>query len=652
MSRSQKSLDNTVKSNPLDFALLAIGSISFAAIFIWITTGSSTRTETSDKLTYLFSGIAALAVGLAALKKPLNSALVTTFALFSWGSIFVGITAVEHFDMSKEHPMGFGWKVTLLTVVLLPILYFYLKSSDKWKRIILILWLPAIFVSTSVALAFWQTSTTLLESGHSEYVLNEILAPAAGYNTYQDFVPQYSFLLGWLLKPVLISLGVVSGTSFLVNLLTFFGFVSLVIMVSFAKSAWPKLPWPLLLLAVIPFCTPTPSWNRISFIGPASTLLSGPAIRIFGGMVVGAVTVFAARRLIFGRKYKILVVSAGAICSVAIWNNLDFGLAATVASTLVVAVSGFISFYKSKSAILFHVFGQILGHIFVLLYLSIQGGVPNWSLFAWFARQFGGGFGSVTIEMPGAVNLAFPLIMGSAATGIYYILTRGKINSEISDPKINEQVNAAIIASYFGLFSGFALPYYVNRSYHAGQMSMLYIPLATALIALCSLMVSSTPKIQMSNLRNTFPALILAFMMATVVLLPNPSIEMKRITGGNPNGTFPRPPLVAAINEISNSQNYAYQNGKSLGFYGEGGNYVHMLNGIESVNIFNSPLDMFQSDASIKLSCDNLSRLKKDLLVMTDSAEQTFAWQDGSLCEGLYVKEEIPGVGVLGVRKK
>ena len=652
MSRSQKSLDNTVKSNPLDFALLAIGSISFAAIFIWITTGSSIRTETSDKLTYLFSGIAALAVGLAALKKPLNSALVTTFALFSWGSIFVGITAVEHFDMSKEHPMGFGWKVTLLTVVLLPILYFYLKSPSKWKKFILFLWLPAIFVSTSVALAFWQTSTTLLESGHSEYVLNEILAPAAGYNTYQDFVPQYSFLLGWLLKPVLISLGVVSGTSFLVNLLTFFGFVSLVIMVSFAKSAWPKLPWPLLLLAVIPFCTPTPSWNRISFIGPASTLLSGPAIRIFGGMVVGAVTVFAARRLIFGRKYKILVVSAGAICSAAIWNNLDFGLAATVASTLVVAVSGFISFYKSKSAILFHVFGQILGHILVLLYLSIQGGVPNWNLFAWFARQFGGGFGSVTIEMPGAVNLAFPLIMGSAATGIYHILTRGKINSEISDPKINEQLNAAIIASYFGLFSGFALPYYVNRSYHAGQMSMLYIPLATALIALCSLMVSSTPKIQMSNLRNTFPALILAFMMATVVLLPNPSIEMKRITGGNPNGTFPRPPLVAAINEISNSQNYADQNGKSLGFYGEGGNYVHMLNGIESVNIFNSPLDMFQSDASIKLSCDNLSRLKKDLLVMTDSAEQSFAWRDGSLCEGLYVKEEIPGVGVLGVRKK
>jgi hypothetical protein len=44
------------------------------------------------------------------------------------------MTAVEHFDMSKEHPMGFGWKVTLLTVVLLPILYFYLKKQFDHRK--------------------------------------------------------------------------------------------------------------------------------------------------------------------------------------------------------------------------------------------------------------------------------------------------------------------------------------------------------------------------------------------------------------------------------------------------------------------------------------------------------------------------------------
>jgi len=652
MAKIKRDFTNTVKSSPLDFALLVIGVISTSSVITWILTGLPKRSETSDKLTYLASGIATLVVGIIALRRPINSSFITIFSIVSWSSIFIGVTAVEHFDMSQEHPMGFGWKVTLVMVCLLPFTYYYLKSPDKFKKVALLLWIPAVFVATSLALAFWQTSTTLLESGHSEYVLNEILGPAAGYNTYQDFVPQYSFLLGWLIKPILVSMGAVSGTAFLVNLLTVLGFLSLLIMVFLAKSAWPKLPWPILLLTVIPFCSPTPSWNRVSFIGPASTLLSGPAIRIFGGMLIGLTTVYVARKILFKQTNKVLIVLVGALCSIIVWNNLDFGLAATVASTLVISAAGFVSHYKNKLAIIFHLAGQILGHMLVLIFLKSQGGVPNWGLFGWFARQFGGGFGSVTIEMPGAVNLDFPLIMGAAAVGIYFILSRGKIDFEVADEKIKEQANAAIIAAYFGLFSGFALPYYVNRSYHAGQMSMLYVPLATALIAACSLMVSSTPKIQISNLRNTFPALILAFMMATVILLPNPSIEIDRITGGNPNGTFPRPPLVAAINEIPAAEKYANENGKTIAFYGEGGNYVHMLNGIDSVNIFNSPLDMFQSDASIKLSCDNLKKLKKDLLVMTDSAEQTFAWNDGSLCEGLYVKEEIAGVGVLGVRKK
>lgn len=652
MSKFSKNRVTTTKLNLLDFALLVIGVISTSSIATWVVTGSTTRTETSDKLTYLAAGLAAAIIGIIALRRSITSSVITIFSIISWASIFVGVTAVEHFNMSKEHPMGFGWKVTLVMVCILPFTYYYLKSPDKFKKITLLLWIPAGFVATSLALAFWQTSTTLLESGHSEYVLNEILAPAAGYNTYQDFVPQYSFLLGWLIKPILVSMGAASGTAFLVNLLTALGYFSLLIMVFFAKSAWPKLPWPILLLAVIPFCSPTPSWNRISFIGPASTLLSGPAIRIFGGMLVGLATVLVARRILFKQTNKILIVLVGALCSVIVWNNLDFGLAATVASTLVISASGFVSYYKNKSAILFHLTGQFLGHLLVLVFLRINGGTPNWDLFGWFARQFGGGFGSITIEMPGAVNLDFPLIMGTAAVGVYFILSRGKIDSEAVDEKVMEQANAAIIAAYFGLFSGFALPYYVNRSYHAGQMSMLYVPLATALIAACSLMVSSTPKIQMSNLRNTFPALILAFMMATVILLPNPSMEIDRITGGNPNGTFPRPPLVAAINEIPASEKYASESGKAIGFYGEGGNYVHMLTGIDSVNIFNSPLDMFQSNASVKLSCDNLKMLNKDLLVMTDSAEQTFAWSDGSLCEGLYIKEEIAGVGVLGVRKK
>jgi hypothetical protein len=315
-------------------------------------------------------------------------------------------------------------------------------------------------------------------------------------------------------------------------------------------------------------------------------------------------------------------------------------------------ICGFVGKFNNKTAIFFHLLGQIVGHLLVLVFLKTQGAIPNWDLFGWFARQFGAGFGSITIEMPGAVNLDFPLIMGAAVIGLYYIIRQAKSDLQSDESLSGSKLTTAIISAYFGMFSGFALPYYVNRSFHAGQMSMLYVPLATALIASTALMVSSIQKNQVSNFRNAFPSLILAFMMATVYLLPNPSIELKRINGGNPNGTFPRPPLVAAINEIPNVKMYADKNNKSIGFYGEGGNYVHMLTGIDSVNIFNSPLDMFQSNAAVDLSCKNLIAQNKDLLIMTDSAEQTFAWDDKSLCNGLYVKEDIPDVGLIGVRKK
>jgi len=311
-----------------------------------------------------------------------------------------------------------------------------------------------------------------------------------------------------------------------------------------------------------------------------------------------------------------------------------------------------VSEVRQKFAIFHHILGQVIGHAIVLIYLKSQDAIPTWNLFGWFARQFGGGFGSVTIEMPGAVNIIFPLIMGISATGIYFLILSYRKKTHFSDPEITLKTNAAIITVYFGLFSGFALPYYVNRSFHAGQMSMTYIPLATALLAFCSLILSSIDKREVSNLKNSFPALIISFMVATVYLIPNPNIELNRINGGNPYGNFPPKTIEQAIINIPIVKKYAREQQKTVSYYGEGGNYVHMVTGISSSNIFNSPLDLFQSDAAVKLSCETLKTRGKDFLVLTPSAEQTFAWSDGSLCAGLYTKQDIPNVGTVGVRNK
>jgi hypothetical protein len=634
-----------------DFLASVLGIIAFFSATAWVLTGLGNRSETSDKLTYLLAGTSALVFGVFSLSR--STPAIGQRILGSAGviSILVGIGVVENKEMSKEHPMGFGLQVLFITIVLLPFVKYLLGKEKIQLSIKVLISIPAFFAIYCVGLAFYQTRTTLLESGHSEYVINEIWGPASGYNTYQEFIPQYSFLTGWLIKPILVSLGAVNGTNFLVLFITFLAFVTLGLMIWSSHKAWPEIPIPLLLLAVVPFCTPTPGWNKTSFIGAASTLLSGPGLRIFGAMVVGFLTIYVAKKALKTATTKWLMITPGLISAIVIWNNLDFGLAASVASFLTISSCGFISPIKSNKHLWFwHISGQTAGHLLVLTYLATQGGTPDWNLFGWFARQFGGGFGSVLISMPGPVNLDFPLMMGTAATGLFFLIKfhlRG-------DDSVKNQRNStsAITALYFGSFCSFALPYYVNRSYHAGQMSILYIPLAVGLIAVIGLVSRNLVTRKNRKLTEYLPSLLLSFMVASIYLVPNPGTELLRISGGNPNGTFPRPPLVDAINQIPKAEAFAREKKASVAFYGEGGNYVHVLTGIKSANIFNSPLDMFQSNASLQLACKHLGESNAQLLVLTESARQTFAWNDGSLCEGLYIQQEVEGIGVMGVRKK
>lgn len=647
--KTERKRSTVLGLNPGDFFVSSFGVIGSFLLLGWIISGIGSRSETSDKITYLFGCLAALVFGIYSLRKRLIPATVGLFAAAAWLLTLTGIAVIEHREMSKEHPMGFGLGVLVFTIAFFLFLNWYFKSENSKKRVNYFLWIPAIFVIVSVALAYWQTSTTLLESGHSEYVINEIWGPAAGYNTYQEFIPQYVYLIGWLVKPILFNLGAEAGTAFLVLLLTGFGYLSVLLMIWLSRKSWPSLSLPLLILAVLPFSTPTPGWNRISFIGPASTLLSGPALRVLGGILVGLSIVVVLSKLPFKAINSSWLLSIpGFVSAVVFWNNLDFGLAAIAASIVLVITYSISSKPSALKSISAFVLGHLFGHSFVLAFLSVNQGIPNWSYFGWFARQFGGGFGGVTIEMPGPVLVSVPLMMATAALGVYVML---KWNSFEESNRTKENYRAAVTSAYFGTFCTFALPYYVNRSYHAGQMSILYITLAIAIISALGLIHRMVKKSNKFNLATLFPNLVLAFMMATIFLIPNPGIEWDRITGGNSNGTFPRPPLVKAIDQIPAAKIYAESQNKTIGFFGEGGNYVHALNGIPSANIYNSPLDMFQSDAALQLSCKILRERNFDILVLTESAEYTFAWDDKSLCEGLYYIEEIPGVGKIGIKK-
>jgi hypothetical protein len=94
--------------------------------------------------------------------------------------------------------------------------------------------------------------------------------------------------------------------------------------------------------------------------------------------------------------------------------------------------------------------------------------------------------------------------------------------------------------------------------------------------------------------------------------------------------------LVQTLKQLPAAQQYAKENDLELGFYGENGNFVEKKYGIESINLFNNPLDMFQSQAAVQEACAFYASTSPKLILLTDTAKSSFAWNDGSLCEGLF----------------
>ena len=234
--------------------------------------------------------------------------------------------------------MGFGPWVFLVTILLVPMLPILVQKTIKsWK--FSLIWVPlASFVTASVLLAFIQWNGTLVESGHSEYVINEILSMGSGNTPYVDFIPQYSYLLAWFFAPIVKLLSAEAAVQIIIITLSIGSFICLALVIWLSKESFPRLPWIFIIVLVLAFTTPTPGWNRTAFSGPISTLLSGPSIRVLGGFLTGLSVYWLCLRIYRSRAKVRDSWIAGAVGTLVAWNNFDFGIASLVTGIIVLYV--------------------------------------------------------------------------------------------------------------------------------------------------------------------------------------------------------------------------------------------------------------------------------------------------------------------------
>ena len=646
---------------------IALGIKAFAItgslIFIIQLLRGSSQSEAPDKAIYLLAILIAgvfLLLGFSKLSKSTGKYLHGSLALIVTA---IGIAGIEEHEpingvvLSDRLWLGFGPYTLILAILIMPIVFKIIEWQTlniAWKAVLSTLFLiNAVLVIPS----FWQSAAAVIDADHSEYVINELLAPVVGYWPYSDFIPQYQSFYGFFLKPFVggMSASQISDVAFIA--LTLLSFATLILGVFIAWNAIDRRSVVLAIGLVIPFTALTQFPTREGYLGSIAALLSGLSIRIFPGLVLIGLLILLLRKRSekSTTKRTIAFLAFGFLSGVTSWQSQDFGIAAVVTSFLVIAYASSTRFLEIKNTGV-ALIGFIPGFALYPIIAGAAGKTIDFKYFLFFARQFGSGFGAERIRTPGPVLFILPLIVLLVVVHGIYVYRSKKSASETGDYSLNSLIGFA-----FGLWSLFGFTYYLNRSYASGQMQILFLPLAISLAAFVGILIKDPVRtLVFGNLQKGFLfspramkeknfawvlplLLIISIPFASILLTPNPRVEMKRINEAKTEPRWPKATIVASVADAKIAAKYAKDQGLTIGFFGASSYYVEKETGVQSLSILNSPFDLFMSQTTAQTSCDYINTINPDVIVVSDEGANLFQFEGKTLCN-TYIQQDAPGV--------
>ena len=641
----------------LVLGLKAFTLTGLAILLVQLFRGSA-QSEGPDKAIFLLSiAIAAIFILMGLTKGKFNSGKY----LYTSGAILItaiGVIGIEEHDpingvvLSNRLWLGFGPFVFLLMAAIFGFVFKVLewKSLSKVWKVAL-----AILFSANTALAipsFWQSARAVIDADHSEYVINEIIAPLNGYWPYSDFIPQYQTFYGFFLKPFVSSMNASQISDVIYLALTFITYLTIVLGVFIAWQALNKSSLVLAVGLVVPFTALTQFPTREGYLGSIASLLSGLSIRVFPGLLLLMLTIYVlnSNRGQTTRKRYLSLAIVGIFSGLVAWQSQDFGLAASITTILIVAFASSPKLieFKSLAAVMA---GLIPGFLIYPVAGAFSGHPINFDYFLFFARQFGSGFGAERIRTPGPVLVILPLIV---LLVVAHAITLHKSKNALEANM--EPFNSSLIGLTFSIWSFAGFTYYLNRSYASGQMQILFLTIAISLAALVGVVIktldSDLPKgfLLSKKNRNTKNfawllalATIFSIPFSTLILTPNPSVELARINEGASTPRWPKATILASVEDARAASKFAKANGLKLGFFGASAAYIEKETGVQSLSILNSPFDLGMSQQTIQVSCEYIAKINPDVIVASDEGAALFQFEGKTLCNA-YVQRDIPGV--------
>jgi hypothetical protein len=620
---------------------LACASPALALCVLWYGLRNP-LTEAADKI-YFLGALAAGALVFFARVPKRSSPISAGVSLLGLAVMLWGTLSIEHVNLLGMFWLGFGKRVALLALALIPLVGFLLRPHSELPRAARVLGYCVLALVLGIgALSFFQTRTSLLQPDHSAYIFNELYALPAGHVPYRDFVPQYQTLFSYLFYPLIEVLGVDRALN---PILCIFWALSMATVACGVLAGWMatrglnRLFAPLLILPIV-FLTQGP--ERRDWIGSIGTLHSAYPVRMLWPTLLGVLLAQLPALGVQAWQPRRHLLPFGFLIGLGCFHQIDFGLAAAVAAGTVIVMA---QPWARLPRILSLWAAAVCAGFLAVPLLHWLADVPLAARrVGWFVRQFGGGFGSEPIQIPGPVLLVLPLLVGCTVTclaalraqraslaggswtelGLMARLAARSPRNAPSEPPLASAGlgpdllpvrQAALIGSYFGVFAVAAFPYYLNRSYASGQLQILLLPLGISLAATVQLIVGSREwEEQRRSLGSLMLRLSIAVPIASLLLLPSPRHEWDRLQGEHAETHWPGPKTAAIVALGQGWKRLGSYD--AVGYFGTDGNYIEAMTGLHNVTVFNNPLDGSMSRAALQELCGGIVRKGLSRLIL------------------------------------
>jgi hypothetical protein len=637
------------------FVAASAGS-ALVLVLLWYAAGNP-RTEDADERYFLGALAAGALAYFVRFSRKLDHALpgvgVLGLAVMVWGLL----TVERRPELANQLWHGFGGSVTLVALVLLPLVGLLLRPTATIARPVRWAAYGLLGVVALVgALSFIQLRNSLSQPEvHSAYIFNELYAAAAGHYPYRDFIPQYQTLYSYLFLPLIALLGPEQALNPMLMVFSLLSLTTVGLGVLAGVLATRGLNRVLAPLVILPFVFITQGPERVLWAGSVSALHSAFPVRMLLPTLIGVL--LALLPALGAQKWHPFrqLLPLGVLVGLGAFHQIDFGLAATVAVVTVIAISEPLVRWPLA---LGRFAASFAGGFLLVPALHWLAERPlDAAKIGWFVRQFGGGFGSEPMMLPGPVLVVLPLLVGATVTCLgalraqratlqaggweqlrllaqLHVTAPGAARDAASaERELLAVQRAALVGSYFGIFAIAAFPYYLNRSYASGQLQILLLPLGISLCA-CAQIISRSPEWRQQRasaktlLLPLLPRFALCVPIASLLLLPSPRHEWARLTSDKPENSWPGEKTKSVVATGAAWKRLGSYD--TVGYWGNDGNYIELMTGMHNFTRFNSPRDGVMSTQAAKELCAGISSPGLRGLVLGEGAANPSRCRSGT----------------------